>query len=88
MRVFTTSGHSTETPIAAFFAASSRWSVSASASTACLLITYGAQNGVEVSAAIDAVITMWPSSPCASWSGVNARTPWITPQTFTSNTHA
>ena len=38
--------------------------------------------------AIDAVITMWPSSPCASWRGVNARTPWITPHTFTSNTHA
>ena len=40
-----------------------------------------------VSPAIDAVLTMWPSSPPASMRGRKARTPWITPQRLTPITH-
>ena len=35
--------------------------------------------GAVSSPAIDAVLTMWPSSPCSSIRGTNARTPCTTP---------
>ena len=44
------------------------------------------ENGMEVSPAMEAVLTMWPS-PWAMNSGVNARIPWITPQRLTPSTH-
>ena len=37
-------------------------------------------------AAIDAVLTTWPSSPDARMSGTKARTPWMTPHRSTSIT--
>ena len=44
-------------------------------------------NGAVVRPAIEAVLTMCPSSPPASMRGTKARTPWITPQRFTPITH-
>src|SRR5262245_60416874 len=38
--------------------------------------------------AIDAVLTMWPSPPCASRRGMKVRIPWMTPQRFTPSTHS
>src|SRR3978361_904538 len=43
--------------------------------------------GGDVSPAIDAVLTMWPS-PCSSSRGVNDRMPWMTPHRFTPSTHS
>src|SRR5436309_2946015 len=43
--------------------------------------------GAEVSPAIEAVLTTWPS-PCSTRRGTKARTPWMTPQRLTPITQA
>ena len=59
-----------------------------SASTACLLMWYAAAYGFAVNAAIDAVLTMCPSSPRSSMIGTNVRMPWIAPHMLTPSTHS
>src|SRR5262249_36843128 len=83
MAVSTRPGQTTETPIGALIKRSSLYMDSESATTPCLVTSYTDMNGAVVSPAIDAVLTMWASSPPASMRGRKARTPWITPQRLT-----
>ena len=41
-----------------------------------------------MNAPIDAVLTMWPPSPCAFMRGTKVRTPLITPPRFTPSTQS
>ena len=87
MRVGTTPGHSTDTPMEEPAARRSWWSVSLRATTPTLATLYGAMVGMANRPAIDAVLTTCPGSPEASMRGTNALTPWITPQRSTPITH-
>ena len=82
MRVRTMPGQRQLTPTEDPASRSSLNMVSATAMAACLLVLYGAAPGNEVSPAIDAVITMWPSSCALMW-GRNAAMPWMMPNRFT-----
>ena len=79
-------GITTLTPIGASIDASSARSTSDTASTPCLATAYGPSWAGVYTAAMDAVLTTWPSSPEARMSGTNERMPWITPQRSTSIT--
>src|SRR5689334_12170948 len=87
MFVFTHPGHSTETLTCGAVIASSWYSVSEIATTACLLALYGPMKGGATSPAIDAVFTMCASG-CWISNGTNVRTPCTTPQRFTPRTHS
>ena len=80
-------GQTTDTPIGEPVTWASLYMASESATTPCLVTSYTDMNGAVVRPAIDAVLTMWPSSPPASMRGRKARTPWITPHRFTLMTH-
>ena len=80
-------GQTTDTPIGTPVTANSLNIDSDSATTPCLVTSYTDMNCAVVRPAIDAVLTMCPSSPPASMRGRNSRTPWITPQRFTLMTH-
>src|SRR4029077_15159088 len=87
MRVACYTWHSTDTFTCGAIIAISWYSVSDSATTACLLALYGPMNGPAASPAIDAVFTMCASS-CCMRIGTNARMPWMTPHMFTPSTHS
>jgi hypothetical protein len=80
-------GQTTETPIGAPVTASSLNIDSDRATTPCFVTSYTDMNGAVVRPAMEAVLTICPSSPPASILGRNARTPWITPHRFTLMTH-
>src|SRR5688500_8904886 len=88
MPVLTQPGHSTDTPIVEPIIVRSRLSVSDMVTTPCFDTLYAPINGLDVTPAIDAVLTTWPGSPPAIMRGTNDRMPWITPQRFTPRTHA
>src|SRR3990172_2359079 len=88
MRVFTTAGQRTDTFTLEPVRDSSWYSVSESATTACLLAQYMPSQGRVCNPAPEAVFTTWHSSPCAIMMGTNTLTPWMTPHRLTPRTHS
>ena len=86
MRVRTMPGHRQLTPTDDPESRSSANIVSAIAIAACFVVLYGAAPGNDVSPAIDAVMTTWPS-PCSLRCGRNDEMPWMIPQMFTPKAH-
>ena len=83
--VWTNSGQSTLAPTGDPSACSSRYRLSLSPTTACLVATYGAIPGAAESPACDAVLITCPT-PCCCITGRTARMPCTTPSRFTSIT--
>ena len=88
IRVFTTPGQSTVTPMSSPPARSSSARHALAARMANLDVVYGAKVGRPVAnAASEAVFTTCPS-PCSRISGRKMRQPWSTPHRFRSSTHS